>query len=446
MLSSPSKSSEVLLAPQVSDHFAGLEPSAIRLAQIEHAKRTDGVSAVNVAIGNVSLPMHSAMQDRMFNLDAEDSPFKNGVVPYTPTIGTPEARKAIINILNASDCDTEGLYTQITGGGSAAMRLMLAGTCGLVDGESKPLLVMDPTYTNYMEMAATLGIDIVATRRSLQDSGKFTQPNEIEIQNRIKIDKPGALLGIFADNPSGQAIPQEMVNRLGMICADNNVHMVSDEAYRGINHNGDSSSIWKIPTQDIPGIIGKRIGIESASKMFGACGLRIGALVTDSKGFHQKATNEYTAELCAGAVDQYIFAALAKLTRAQLHEWSGKNKSHYKKIMTQLTDGIRESLPGSIVSSPDAAIYTVVDVRELVDDDFDAKKFVLYCAQEGKIRIGDEFKTLLVAPMAGFYNVSEGEENPGKTQMRIAHVLSEEEMALVPELFAQLFKDYEAQR
>lgn len=39
-----------------------------------------------------------------------------------------------------------------------------------------------------------------------------------------------------------------------------------------------------------------------------------------------------------------------------------------------------------------------------------------------------------------------GEDNSGKTQMRLALVAPEEEMALVPGLFAELFRGYEGQR
>ena len=47
------------------------------MAQIEFLKRTDNVQAINVSIGDVSLPMHPQMQERMTHLNDEKSPFKN---------------------------------------------------------------------------------------------------------------------------------------------------------------------------------------------------------------------------------------------------------------------------------------------------------------------------------------------------------------------------------
>ena len=88
--------------PELSAHYEGRKPSAIRLAQIEFLKRKDGVDAVNTAIGNVSLPMHPAMQARMRSLGDGESPFADGVVKYTPTVGTEEACRAMLHIIDSS--------------------------------------------------------------------------------------------------------------------------------------------------------------------------------------------------------------------------------------------------------------------------------------------------------------------------------------------------------
>lgn len=78
----------------------------------------------------------------------------------------------------------------------------------------------------------------------------------------------------------------------------------------------------------------------------------------------------------------------------------------------------------------------------MVDENFDAQDFVMYCAQEGKLEINGQDLTLLVAPMAGFYSSKPGQTNPGKTQMRVAYIEEPGKMKLVPELFAGLLKQY----
>ena len=86
----------------LSAHFANRKPSVIRMAQIEFAKRQDATEAINVAIGNVSLPMHPAMTDRLRLAGHEGSPFAEGVVKYTATVGLEETNRAFLNIIAAS--------------------------------------------------------------------------------------------------------------------------------------------------------------------------------------------------------------------------------------------------------------------------------------------------------------------------------------------------------
>jgi len=433
--------------PVISNHFKSRQPSEIRLSQIEFAKRKDDVISVNTAIGNVSLPMYPAMQKRAANLISDESPFKNGVVEYSPTVGTDECREAFLNIISASDCETDGLYVQITEGGSEAMGLMILGCCGLPWTDEKPLLVIDAAYTNYMLFAQRLGRKIISMRRELKDDGKFTLPDIKEIKELIHKYKPGALLIIPYDNPTGHFCDHKTMVELAKICVEENLWMVSDEAYRELYYvDAPSSSIWKVTEKDVSGITGRRISIESSSKVWNACGLRIGALVTDNKEFHEKSVAENTANLCPNAIGQYIFGAMVHVPHEDLHKWFCKHRKYYSEMMTKITDDLKKRLPSVIVSSPDASIYSVVDVKNIAKPGYNATDFVLYCSQEGKVEIDGKFMTLLVAPMAGFYNVKEGEINRGITQMRIAYVLPPEKMSLVPKLFADLFKQYESRR
>jgi aspartate aminotransferase len=193
---------------------------------------------------------------------------------------------------------------------------------------------------------------------------------------------------------------------------------------------------------DVPGITGRRISIETSSKVWNACGLRIGALVTDNKDFHERAVAENTAALCSNAIGQYFFGGLAHESHEDLKKWYSKQRKYYYRMLAALTEDLKQRFPGIIVSSPDASIYSVVDVRNIAKPDFDALEFVMWCATKGKVNLDGINATLLVAPMAGFYNVKKGEKNPGKTQMRIAYVETPENMKKVPRLFAELFEIY----
>ena len=430
--------------PKISAHFKARNPSAIRLAQITFKERQDSVLAINTAIGNVSLPTHPLMRKRLFALSAPESPFRDGVLKYSATVGEGETNEAFLNIIASSGFSTDRLYSQITNGGSQAMELMILGTCGPAGSGENPLLLIDAAYTNYTAMASRLGRRTVSVTRTLGEDGKFSLPSIAEIEEVVEREKPHAMVVIPYDNPTGHFYDMKTLKDFARLCVKHNMWMISDEAYRELFYvDAETSSIWGITDIDVPGIEGRRISIETTSKVWNACGLRIGALITDSEGFHEKAVAENTADLCSSVIGQYIFGALAHESHENLEKWYEKQRSYYREMLVRLTKEFHTMLPGVIISSPDASIYSVVDVRNVVKPGFDAREFVLYCAKKGKVSFDGEYVTLLVAPMAGFYSVGEGEANPGKTQMRIAYVETPENMAKVPKLFVELLHQYE---
>lgn len=430
-------------SPRLSAHFAGRQPSAIRVAGIRFAGRQDSTEAVNVAIGNVSLPMHPAMTRRLESITEAPSPFADGVVRYTATVGREETLQAFRNVIASSGLDTDGLHPQVTDGGSQAMELVVVGCCGPAGSDERPLLLIDAAYTNYTAFAQRLGRRTVSIQRHLDEEGYFSLPEVDEIERLLESEKPGAMVVIPYDNPTGQLYRRETLVALARLCVEHDLWMISDEAYREL-HYGDGRlvSVWSLTEEEVPGITGRRISIETASKVWNACGLRIGALVTDSADFHTQAVAENTASLCSNHIGQWIFGALAHESHDDLRGWYDQQRAYYGGMLEQLTDDLRTRLPGVIVSRPQASLYSVVDVRRIAPDDFDALDFVLWCAEHGSVEVDGRPLTLLTAPMAGFYAAAPGAPNPGRMQMRIAYVETPERMALVPRLLAELFQRY----
>jgi Aspartate/tyrosine/aromatic aminotransferase len=427
--------------------FRSRRPSVIRMAQIAFDARQDGTEAINVAIGNVAMPLHPALRERMFHLDAPDSPFRDGVVKYSATSGLPETIDAFLNVIASSGFDTSGLHAHITEGGSQGMELLIAGVCGPAGTDEAPLLLIDPAYTNYKTLCERLGRATCSVARRLGDDGRFSLPDLAELERVIVARRPGAIVMIPYDNPTGQLYRREEVLALARLAVKHDLWLVSDEAYRELAYTGtDTISIWGITDADVPGIEGRRISIETASKVWNGCGLRVGALVTDNETFHTQAVAEHTVSLCSNVIGQWIFGALAHVPHDELQAWYRQQREYYGGLLRSFTDGMREALPGVIVSSPDAALYSVIDVREIVDGSFDALEFVRWCAAEGAVERDGRRWTVLTAPMSGFYSVPEGAPNPGRTQMRVAYVETPERLALIPGLFAELLRRYLATR
>ena len=429
------------MTPSISKHYQQREPSAIRKAQILFNSRKDKkhVKVINLAIGNISLPMHPVMVERMKSIGERHSPFVEGIVKYTSTEGTQECQKAFISAIKAELKNeiSNNINCVITDGGSQAMEIMLLGVCG--PSSEKPILFIDPTYTNYIEFSRRLSIPISIYSRKLQNDGSYSDINIDEISDIIDRDHPNGIVLIPGDNPTGQQISQQLIIEIAKICVKKDIWIISDEAYRNLYYTeSGQTSIWDIDSEDVPGVDGRRISIESASKLWNACGLRIGALVTDNNAFHRKTVSEYTANLCANAIGQYIFSSITILSTNEIRQWHQKQRDYYYSLMIQLRNQLLMNIPGIIVSNPESALYLVIDFKNIVVDDFDISIFIEYCATTGKCKLGNDLFTLLLAPMTGFYF----DNNYGKTQARIAMVEPENLIEKVPLVLAQLIKDY----
>jgi aspartate aminotransferase len=432
---------------RMSRLFEGRSPSVIRMAQIRFDERRDGAEAINVAIGNIQLPMYPAMIERMFNLDAEDSPFKDGVVKYSATSGFVECIDAFKNVIASSGFDVSGVHGHITEGGTQAMELMITGICGPGGSGEKPLMLIDAAYTNYKTLCQRLDRDTCSVTRLLGDDGKFSLPAMNEIEKVIEENDPGAIVVIPFDNPTGQYYDKAAMIGLARLAVKHNLWLVSDEAYRELYYTGDDSgepctSIWGVTNAEVPGIEGRRISIETTSKVWNACGLRIGGLFTDNEVFNRQAIAEHTVSLCSSVIGMHIFGAVAHEDHDALRNWYAKQRNYYREMLFSFSAGMKEALPGVVVSSPDAALYSVIDVKNLVDENFSALDFVMWCSSEGSVDLDGQALTVLTAPMAGFYSVPEGAPNPGRTQMRVAYVVPPEEMAKIPDVFVRLLRKY----
>lgn len=435
--------------PILSAYFESRTPSGVRLAQIKYDEREQKPEVViNVGQGNVSLPANPAMQERLFNLDAPESPFAKGVIRYSKSGGTQECRDAFKNILACEGFDTSKLIVQVTDGGSAAMELMILGVCGPAGTDEKPLMLIDPAYTNYLAFARRVGRKTVTAKRTLDQDGKFSLPSLDEIEHIIKTNNPGALLIIPYDNPTGQLYDYDQMKALAALCVKHNLWMVSDEAYRELFYTDDGElvSIWGLTDADVPGIEGRRISIETASKVWNACGLRTGAIVTDNALFNNRSVAESTSNLCANVIGQYVFGALAHESKEDIARWCENQRNYYRDLIVNVHDEFLLQEPELIVSSPDAAIYTLVDVRDVVKPGFDSVEFVLYCAEKGFVEYNGVTTTLLMTPLKGFYDIPANEKNPGSTQFRISFVETPEIMMTVPEIFVKLLRQYESLR
>ena len=435
--------------PILSPYMMERNPSGIRLGQIKFLERQDRPILVNGSIGNVMRPMYPAMQQRLFNLGAPESPFATGIVPYVPTAGTPECQEAFRHIMRSQGFDPTGLDVLVTDGASMAMEIIMLGVCGGAGEDYRPLLMFDPSYTNYDAVGKRIGRETVTVERRLGEDGQFQLPSIETVEQRILETKPGALLIIPYDNPTGQLFSRETLIDYAKLCVKHNLWIISDEAYRELAYEEgvQQVSIWGLTDKDVLGIEGRRISLETASKVWNACGLRIGAIITDNKMCFEKSVAEYTANLSANTLGQYIFGALAHEPIENLQQWYVEQRDYYRQMIYELHAAFLAEEPEFIISKPEASIYFVIDVRNVAKPGFDGVEFALYCAEKGAVTLDDgNTYTLLMAPLNGFYSGAEDDNNHGETQLRISFCEEPELLKLAPKLLSKLFRQYEAER
>lgn len=129
-----------------------------------------------------------------------------------------------------------------------------------------------------------------------------------------------------------------------------------------------------------------------------------------------------------------------------MQSWYDQQRAYYRAMISGVANDFRILLPEIIVAEPDASIYLVVDVRNIVWNGFDEKDFALFCAKKWVVEIDIGMYTLLFSPLPWFYQVKNIEGNPWYTQFRIAFVESHEVMGKAPFVFSELLKQYLASK
>ena len=151
--------------------------------------------------------------------------------------------------------------------------------------------------------------------------------------------------------------------------------------------------------------------IDSVSKRYSECGIRIGAIITKHKELKRNLIKFCQARLSPPLLGQIV--AEASIDAPESYMLASYNE--YVERRNLLVDGINR-IPGCYSPIPMGAFYTVVSLP--VDD---ADKFCQWCLRE----FSYEGETVFMAPASGFYT------NPdlGRNQVRMAYVISKADLS-----------------
>ena len=394
--------------PRISERAQHMPASPVRkLVPYALQAKQKGIKVYHLNIGQPDIETPETALNAIKNIDLK-------VLDYALSEGNLEYRKALETYyhgLGFTDLTTNNFI--VTNGGSEALNFAISTLCD--DGDE--VIIPEPYYANYNGFASTFNVNVVAVPSSI-DTG-FALPSIEEFEKKIT-NKTRAILICNPGNPTGYLYTKEELAKLAEIALKHDIAIISDEVYREYVYDGKTPhSILEFPELKEHAIV-----IDSESKRYSMCGVRIGCLITRSEKIRNAAILFAQARLSPVLLGQ-IAATAAHVNDT---DYILSVREEYTKRRNLLVD-LLNAIPGVICPKPSGAFYCGV---ELPIDDSD--KFAQWLLE--KYSLNNE--TIMVAPMTGFYS------NPelGRKQVRIAYVLKEDDLKRSAEILSDALQKY----
>ena len=363
-----------------------------KLAKYADAARRNGVHIYHLNIGQPDIKTPACAQDAL-------QKFHKDVLEYSPSQGIQSLRTKMVGYYAEYGIDISPDEIIVTTGGSEA--IMFAYMACLNPGDE--IIVTDPSYANYMAFAISCGAVVKSVKTHIEDGFKLPPVEEFEKQIT---DKTRAILICNPNNPTGYLYSKKEMMQIRDLVKKYDLYLLSDEVYREFIYTKRPY----ISACHLEGIENNVILIDSVSKRYSECGIRIGALITKNKEVHNAVMKFCQARLSPPLIGQVI--AEASLTTPQ--EYMEEVYDEYLSRRNYLIDQLNQ-IPGVFAPTPMGAFYTMV---QLPVDDTD--KFCEWCLTDFQY----EGQTVMMAPGSGFYTNPE----EGKKQVRMAYILCKEDL------------------
>lgn len=363
-----------------------------RLAPLANAAVKRGIKVYRLNIGQPDLPTPPQAFEALKNIDRD-------VLEYSPSDGLPSLRAKLKEYYHRFNIDVEVDDIIVTSGGSEAV--LFSFMACLDPGDE--IIVPEPAYANYMAFAISAGAKIVSIPSSI-DKG-FALPPIEEFEKLITPRTKGILI-CNPNNPTGYLYTIKEMMQIRDLVKKYDLFLFSDEVYREFCYTGAPY----VSAFHLPGIEENVVLIDSVSKRYNECGIRIGALITKNKELRANVMKFCQARLSPPLIGQIIAEASVDADR----EYMLDVYNEYVARRNFLVDGINR-IPGCYSPIPMGAFYTVASLP--VED---ADEFCEWCLKEFEY----EGATVFMAPASGFYTTP----GAGRNEVRLAYVLNREEL------------------
>ncbi|MGN0212507.1 MAG: pyridoxal phosphate-dependent aminotransferase [Muribaculaceae bacterium] len=380
--------------PKISNRGVIMPASPIRkLVPLSNAAKNRGIKVYHLNIGQPDLPTPPEALEALRHIDRK-------VLEYSPSDGIKSLREKLAAYYHRFSIDVTADDIIVTVGGSEAV--LFAFMACLDPGDE--IIVPEPAYANYMAFAISAGA-VIKTVTSSIDEG-FALPPVERFEELITPRTKGILI-CNPNNPTGYLYTQSEMNQLRDIVRKYDLFLFSDEVYREFCYTGAPY----ISAFHLKGIEEQVVLIDSVSKRYSECGIRIGAIITKHAELKKNVMKFCQARLSPPLLGQIVAEASIDASP----EYMLDTYNEYVERRKFLIDGINR-IPGCYSPIPMGAFYTVA--RLPVDD---ADRFCEWCLREFEY----EGQTIFMAPASGFYTSPEY----GRDEVRLAYVIEKSELA-----------------
>jgi len=390
--------------PRLSDRVLTIQESAIR--KLDHAvQRQRDVHFYRVNIGQPDVPTPEPIL-------AAIREFQPEVVAYGPASGLPAAREAAAAYHARWSPGLGPEHVVVTVGGSEALLFAFTAVCDPGD----EILVLEPYYTNYNGFATVAGARVRPIRTELA-SGFAIPPDEV--LDRAITARTRAIVFSNPGNPTGAVYGLDEIARLSAWARRHGLFVIADEVYRRIWFDERPASALELQDERSHVIV-----VDSMSKTWSACGLRVGFLISRNAELMDRIERLGQARLGVQPLAQH--AAIAALGMPQAYY--EQVRETYRARVEALTASLAR-VPGVVVPRPAGAFYAMAELP--IDD---AERFARWLVEGFR----SDGESVVVAPGPGFY----ASPTSGRRQVRLAAVLQEPQLARASELLAQALDAY----
>lgn len=373
--------------PHISDRGLTMPASPIRkLVPYAEAAKARGVEVLHLNIGQPDIKTPAAAFEAVRN-------WNGNIIEYTHSAGNLSLRKKLANYYKELGINISSDDILITVGGSEAICFAYYSILNYAD----EVIVPEPFYSNYYGFTTETGARMIPVRSTIE-SGFALPP--IEEFEKALTPQTKAIMLCNPNNPTGYVYTRHELEQIRDLVKKYDLFLLCDEAYREFCYEGQHISVL-----EMEGLEDNVIVIDSFSKRYSECGIRIGALISRNKEIIKTALKFAQARLCPPSLGQIAAEASLDIPKSYFDDSFQEYKARRDFLITELN-----KIKGVYSPMPQGAFYSIVSLP--VDN---AEKFCIWLLEHFEY----EGSTIMFAPGSGFYTG----QKLGEQQVRVAYVL-----------------------